>query len=212
MYYEMWGKNNPKVADITNYATGTIRVLHAVPDAPNVDIYANDKLIAENLAFGESIPYIEVPVGNYIVSLFVTGTKDSPVISNKLTVGKDDIITVAAVGLLNDIEFMGIYDANVKISNGKVRVRFIHLSPNAPAVDITLPNGAVLFNNIAFGQVTPYVEVDEGEYDLQVRLAGTDTVVLELPDVELEGDQYYSVYAVGLVGQSPELEALFLNY
>ena len=37
---------------------GKIRLLHAIPDAPSVDIYANGKLIYSNLSFGKVTDYI----------------------------------------------------------------------------------------------------------------------------------------------------------
>jgi len=45
-------------------------------------------------------------------------------------------------------------------------------------------------------------------YTLQVRVAGTDNVVLTVPNVPLEADKYYTVYAIGLAGEDPELQAL----
>ena len=82
---------------------------------------------------------------------------------------------------------------------GKAHVRFIHLSPNAPAVDITLTDGTVLFGNVAFKESAGFSPLDAGTYDLQVRVAGTETVVLELPDIKLDNGAIYNVFAKGLV-------------
>ena len=87
-------------------------------------------------------------------------------------------------------------------------VRFSHLSPNAPAVDITLPDGTVIFRNVSYKQLTPYIAVPTDEYTLQVRPTGTDTVVLTIPDITLEPDAYYTIYAIGLLNGQPELDAI----
>lgn len=47
-------------------------------------------------------------------------------------------------------------------------------------------------------------------YTLHVRVAGTSNVVLTVPYVYLMADKYYTVYAIGLVGGKPKLEALLL--
>lgn len=39
--------------------------------------------------------------------------------------------------------------------------------------------------------------VAAGSYDLEVRVAGTSTVALELPGVTLESGKTYTVFAVG---------------
>ncbi len=189
---------------------GYVRIIHTVPDAPNVDIYANDQLIVNNLAYGVYTDYLPVPEGTYRISLYVAGTKDSAVISNMLTVNRNAIITVAAVGTLSDIELLAIPDANETRMPGKALIRFLHLSPNAPAVDITLPDGTVIFSNVSFKHITPYMDVTPMSYTLQVRVAGTSNVVLTVPNVNLVANKYYTIYAIGLVGEKPELEALLL--
>ncbi len=189
---------------------GYVRVLHTVPDAPNVDIYADDKLIVSNLAYGDYTDYLPIPEGIYKISLYVAGTKDSPVLANMLSVINNSILTVAAVGYLRNIRLLAITDANVAKQRGKAMIRFMHLSPNAPAVDITLPDGTVIFSNVSFEHITPYIFVDPMNYTLQVRAAGTSNVVLTVPNVNLEAEKYYTIYAIGLVGEKPELEALLL--
>ncbi|MGE4214166.1 MAG: DUF4397 domain-containing protein [Anaerotignaceae bacterium] len=191
--------------------TGYVRVIHTVPDAPNVDIYANDNIIVSNLAYGDYTNYLPVPEGNYEVTLYAAGTKDSPVLSDTLTVNKDSMLTVAAVGNLSEIEFLEIMDANEEKMAGKSMVRFLHLSPNAPAVDITLPDGTVVFSDTSFEQITPYMDVAPMDYTLQVRVAGTEDIVLTVPNVTLDADKYYTVYAIGLAGETPELQALLIQ-
>jgi hypothetical protein len=89
------------------------------------------------------------------------------------------------------------------------RIRFVHASPNAPAVDIALADGGpVLFGNIEFKGVGDYIEVPGGAYDLEARLAGTDTVVLSIPGVMVENERVYTAYAMGLVNGDPALQAV----
>ena len=190
---------------------GRVRVMHAVPDAPNVDVYANNQMIVDNLAFGDYTDYLSVPEGTYEISLYVAGTKNSPVLSDTLTVNNNSISTVAAVGNLSNIEFLAITDANEAKTSGKSMIRFLHLSPNAPAVDITLPDGTVIFSDTSFLQITPYIDVMPMDYTLQVRVAGTEDIVLTVPNVSLDADKYYTVYAIGLVGENPELQALLIQ-
>lgn len=189
---------------------GHVRVIHTVPDAPNVDVYANDNLIISDLAYGNYSGYLSIPEGTYKITLYAAGTKNNPVLENMLTVNKNSILTVAAVGMLNNIGLVAIADANQTRKPGKAMIRFLHLSPNAPAVDITLPNGTVVFSNISFRNLTHYIDVIPENYTLQVRVAGTPNIVLTVPNVNLIADKFYTVYAIGLVGENPQLEALLL--
>ncbi len=210
MYYNPIYTENSGIQKVQKRFLGYVRIMHTVPNAPNVDVYADDKLMVENLPYSQYSAYIPLIEGTYKISLYVTGTKDVPVLSNMLTVNKDDILTVAACGTLSDIGFLSIPDANIPIKDNNAMIRFAHLSPNAPAVDITLLDGTILFSNVSFKQAASYIAVPSSNYTLQVRLAGTPTVVLTVPNIELKSDEFYTVYAIGLVGEKPELQALLV--
>lgn len=187
---------------------GYVRVMHTVPNAPNVDIYVDDEMIIENLAYGDFTDYLPVQEGTYKVSLYATGTQDAPVIANMLPVERDVMLTVAAVGTPDNIRLLSITDANGEIVQGRAMVRFMHLSPDAPAVDITLPDGTVIFPNVAFKQITPYIAADPTDLTLQVRPAGSSDIVLEIPNVPLSEDNFNTIYAIGLLQGNPQLEVL----
>ncbi len=94
--------------------------------------------------------------------------------------------------------------------SGSPCVRFIHLSPNASVVDIKLSDGTMIFKNVAYKNITQYVCVPAGTYTLNVSPTGTDDVVLTIPNVKLNFDNYYTIYAIALVGKTPTLEAITL--
>ena len=84
---------------------------------------------------------------------------------------------------------------------GKAHVRFVHLSPNAPAVDVAVASsGAVVFSNKSFKDATAFTPLDAGDYNLDVRVAGTSTVALVLPTITLEAGKIYTVFAKGFLG------------
>ncbi|MCJ7689282.1 MAG: DUF4397 domain-containing protein, partial [Clostridiaceae bacterium] len=77
--------------------TSYLRVLHASPKSPAVDVYINDILKAKNLAYADFTDYIEVITGNYNVKIYTTGTKTSPVLSKNIFIPPGKIYTVAAI-------------------------------------------------------------------------------------------------------------------
>ena len=80
------------------------------------------------------------------------------------------------------------------------RIRVVHASPDAPAVDVAVRDGDVLIENLVFPDASDYLSVPADTYDLEVRPTGTTDVALDLPGVELEAGMVYSVYAIGHVG------------
>jgi hypothetical protein len=66
----------------------------------------------------------------------------------------------------------------------------------------------VVLSNIAFKEIGDYLPVDAGTYDLEVRLARTNDVALEVPGLALAEGTVYTVFAMGLAGGEPTLTAV----
>ena len=184
------------------------RVLHASPDAPEVDVYVNNVLVFRRLSYREFTRYISVSPGAYVITVFPTGTRVNPVITQTISVAAGSIYTLAAVNRLQNIALQVIPDPRISILPYRTYVRVVHLSPNAPTVDITLPDGRVLFDDVSYRQVTPYIQVAPQNYTLQARVAATGEIVLNVPNVNLRPGNIYTVYVIGLAGEQPGLQVL----
>lgn len=191
-----------------------VRVIHASPDAPAVDIYVNGQPAFTNLEFPKATNYAEVPAGSYEVKVFPAAAKGSgnPVINVPALKLDAKNYTVIATGKVANIAPIVLEDNLAKPAAGKAHVRFVHASPDAPAVDITLADGTKIFPNVAFGKYSDFTPVAAGTYNLQARLAGATTVALDLPGVKLEDGMIYTVIATGLVNGTPKLAAQIVTY
>lgn len=180
---------------------GTARVMavHASPDAPAVDLLVDNAVAGSGLAFPNATSYLTVNSGTRNVKVNVAGTSTTALQAN-LPVAAGTNTTVFAVDSLSNISALVLSDDLTTPAAGKAHVRFVHLSPNAPAVDVAVAGGAVLIPNKAFKEFTPFTPLDAGTYDLEVRVAGTGTVVLSLPGVALTAGKIYTVWAKGFVG------------
>jgi hypothetical protein len=178
-----------------------VRAVHASPDAPAVNITANGGLLFGNLAFRQASAYAAVPAGNYDIGVAAFPATSPAVYSENIGVPGAGDVTVAAVGRLGvsgEFDLLPFIDDNSVTANA-ARIRFIHASPNAPMVDITLSSGAVLFDNVSFRESGGYISVPGGSYDLQVRLQNGD-VVLSVPGVTVANGTVSTIFAMGLVG------------
>lgn len=190
---------------------GCVRVVHASPDAPAVDVLVNGAPAFTDVAFGDITDYACLRFGTYRVQVVPAGLAEPVVIDADLRLRPFKYYTVVAVERLADIEPLVLRDRNRWNPLFRARVRFVHASPDAPPVDVAVAGGPVLFSDVAFKESGGYVHVRPGIYDLEVRLAGTDTVVLEIPGVEFEGGVVYTAFAVGLVSpgmDEPALQAI----
>lgn len=188
---------------IGNAGDSCINIIHASPDAPAVDVYLDGTAALTNLAFGTASGWVAVPAGAYKVQVTATGAAiDTAVIDADVTLEGGAAYEVAAVGLLANIQ-PAVNQVNLSATAAdSARVRVIHASPDAPAVDVAVTGGDVLVPNLAFPSTSAYLDVPAGSYDLEVRPTGTTDVALALPGVTLDATIVYSVYAIGQVADS----------
>jgi len=182
-----------------NVEFSRVRVGHLSPDAPAVDVYVDNALALEDVPFRAFSNYMMVESGTRNIRV-TPANSSTDVINANVTVAADENYSIVAMGLVGN----GSLTANVYTDDlnviGDARIRFIHASPDAPAVDITLTDGTVLFGGVEFNEAAAFIGVPANSYDLQVRAAGTSTVVLSFGDVALSGATNYSIFATGLLG------------
>lgn len=176
-----------------------VLVVHASPDAPGVDLLVDNAVAGTNLTFPNNTGYLNVPAGTRNVKVNVTSTSTT-VIEADLNLEDGRAYSVFAIDSVANISALVLADDLSAPASGKAHVRFVHLSPNAPAVDITLTDGTIVFGNTAFSEFKGFTPLDAGTYNLQVRVAGTSTVVLDLPNIALANGKIYTVFAKGFVG------------
>lgn len=178
-------------------ATARVRVIHAAPDTPAVDVLLDGNTIVTNVGFPAISDYLDVPAGSHTLALTPTGQGASAaILQADITTEAGQYYTAAAIGL-KDVS-VKLYNDNLgPIPQGKARVRFIHTSPDAPGADIEVINGPTLFQNVGFGEASEYLEVDAGTYDLRAVVAGANTVIVQLPQTKIDADTLYDVFAVG---------------
>jgi len=185
-----------------------VRLLHASPNAPAVDIYANGSPIARNLSYRNFTEYLAIPGGNYNIVIFPAGQTVNPVLNTNINIPGGSIFTVAAIGLLPNITLLPVNEPRISIPTGKLMLRFVHLSPNAPNVDLEMQTGEIAFSNVAYQGITQYIPLDSGTYTFNLKVTNTNQNVLYVPNIRLETGRFYTIYAIGLVAGAPPLQVL----
>ncbi|MDF2503012.1 DUF4397 domain-containing protein [Clostridium sp.] len=185
-----------------------MRLLHASPNSPAVDIYFNDTKLAENLSYEEFTDYLSIEPGNYTIKVYPRGNTDNLITSTDLTIAPNSISTIGVIGTLPNVSLLPMSEPKGPTIPGKLFLRFGNLSPNSPNLNLTLANGTVIFRNIAYKSVTDYASLRPGIYHFQLRDSETNKIILDAPNIRLRENRFYSIYSVGLLGGKPPLRIL----
>jgi hypothetical protein len=188
----------------TPSGSASLRVAHMSPNAPNVDVYADGSAVLEGVAFGAVSDYLDVPAGDRQLRITPAGDAETTVFEGAVPVEDGNTYTVAAVGEVGDMadqpfEPLVLTDDNSDPGDDTARVRLVHTSPDAPAVDVTLAsNGDTLFDGVAFGD-SGSATVPAGDYTLQIRgdTENDDGDVVAEFDVSVAGGEVYTAFAAG---------------
>jgi hypothetical protein len=191
--------------DDDNASKSQVMVVHASPNAPNVDVRINNSIALTNVAYPTNSSYTQVNSGSTNIKVSPTGTT-TYVIDATVNLEANKNYSVFAIDSVSKIKAAVVTDDLTAPAAGKAHVRFFHFSANAPAVDIAVTGGSVLFGNRSFNDqatntaLSNFTAVNAGAYNLEVRAAGTNTVVLSLPNINLAAGKIYTVFAKGFVG------------
>lgn len=191
--------NVTQVADVN----AKLRVVHASPDAPAVDVLANGSAILSNVPFFTASNYLTVEAKKYTVALNLAGTSTQALTAD-LTLDKATNYTVFATGLAAGtpaLQYLVAKDDASLPPTGQIKVRVIHASPNAPAVDV-YANDALVMSNVAFPAAGDYLKVPAGDYVFKLRAAGaaaSSAPAFTSGTVTTTAGKIYTVVARGLL-------------
>jgi hypothetical protein len=190
----------------------TLRIVHASPGAPAIDVLVDGQPFAANVAFGAATDYAAIPAGDYKVQVVAAGqSADTAVIDMDLEAESGKSYIFAAAKPLNEIEGK-LFEVNLDaVEEGKARVRAIHLSPDAGDIDVVVTGGDELFGGIGFEDTSDYTEIDPGT-NQPGHPGEEDRILTSAAGIEIVAGGTYDIIALGqLSDQSLTLLPLVTN-
>lgn len=199
------------VEDTTGLPDGQIRVnvMHAAPMVGEVDIWVLGETptpLLVDVPFGANA-VLDLPVGSYPVGFDVDNDEvpDVTFTIPELPGGaRYNLFATNDMG--GNVFLLGQFPdgVTVRIDPDPAPpppsfVRVLHLSPDAPAVDVWVDGfDAPVATDVAFGEGTSYLEVPEGTYTFRVAPTGTspEAAVLVIEGLSLAGGQWYTAAAI----------------
>lgn len=190
--------------------SGSIRVraIHTASGVGDVDLWlmADGEMhpLADDLYFARAGESFDAPARAYTVGVD-TNEDATPEITFELpALPGGTVVNVYAVtdgsGALFLLAQLPDGSTTRIDPRGEARVRVLHLSPDAPAVDVFVDGGAdAAISGLEFLGGTGYVTLSSGTHDFAVSASGTpeSAAVLRADDVGLDRDRDYTVVAYG---------------
>jgi hypothetical protein len=197
-----------------------VRVIHASPDAPAVQVIANNNFgtpLVPSLAFPNVTPFVSVPAATYNVKVTPVGNNGVIAINADLPLAAGREYSVYAVGRLASIAPLVLNDDRRRVAT-QARVRILHASPSAGPVDLyvlapgtALANATPAFTNVAFKADTGYVNLSQGTYEVSVTPTGSKTAAIGPVAITVVNNGVYTVAARDAAGGGLPLSVIPLD-
>jgi hypothetical protein len=225
------GRNETRSAAVTTNAPGgtstapsansaasrdeaLVRVVHGIPNAPAMDLYAGDLMLFDAVGFKTVSNYRAVDGKRYTFALRPAGmTNAAPLSSNTEGLEDGNYYTVFALpGDDRNARLRIVSDKLDRPAEGKAKLRVVHGGEGAGTIDVHAP-GLVepIVDNLAFQSVSEYADVAPIRGQVEVRMDGSATPLVALPNAQLEAGRFYTMVFVGSSKGSPALEAFIIE-
>ena len=186
-----------------------ISVFNASPTAATYDVYLNDvKFNTVALPFGGGTAYASKPVGSYNIKLTVADRIES-VITKSVSLTENKYYSYYFINRPSSLDGLLINDEVGMASADKASVRFINLSPDAPALDLATSTGTSLATDKSFKQYSGFTQIAPGATVLLIKDKVSGATKSTLESFTFVAGGYYTVIARGLVTPTSSLESSF---
>jgi hypothetical protein len=206
----------------TTEESAVFRVVHAAPDAPDIDVYVDDRRQVTDMNFGDVSSYFTVGPGQYRMEVTEDNDRQQGLVSEEITATAGSVTTAVVTsepttGTNSTVAVELLEDDLSKPVDGTARVRLFHASPDAPPITAritealgehtnTSATASPLVAALGFGEAAT-TEVSSGMQTLGLfpaaqqqsppnSTAEEGTALAEI-ELLLQNGGVYSVFAVG---------------
>jgi|GEM_PF-1638145 len=214
------GKAPVLTGHFNEYAT--LQLIHAATGSGTemVDVYVDGALWQNDIPYKSGSPFLYVPASMESTLVLAPSTSLSAAdgfFSGTFTfvANSKNILVVAGDRLeaATPLQWMLRTDARSTSSDPQQsEFQLVHAAQDAPALDVVVRGGGMLVGNLAYGQETSYLSLEPTEIFLDVKSAGTTTIISTYRlSLQAETGQAFTVVAVGSTATASSLQ-MFIMY
>jgi hypothetical protein len=184
-----------------------LRVINASPSLATYNAYFNGNIVnSAALPFGGSAAYTSYSAGSYSLK-FTTASSTESLLTKTIALSAS---TYYSSYLINKPAALDIYTIGDDLSlpaTDKAYIRFINLSPDAPALDLAKASATTtLFTNKAYKSASGFIAVDAGTYSLDAKETSSGTIKTSLTGTSFIAGYHYDIICGGLVTPANDTE------
>ncbi|MBO9672619.1 MAG: DUF4397 domain-containing protein [Sphingobacteriaceae bacterium] len=196
-----------KKAETVDPNISYIRVINTSPSLATYNAYFNGTMVnSAALPFGGSTSYTSYAAGSYSLK-FTTASSTESVLTKTVTLSATTYYSAYLINKPGALDIFTVGDDLSTPSTDKAYIRFINLSPDAPALDLAKTSATTaLISNKAYKSASGFITVDAGTYSLDAKETSTGTVKATIGSTSFTAGYHYDIICGGLVTPANDTE------
>jgi len=182
---------------------GFLSITNTSPTLATFNIYVDQKIInSQAVAYLGTSGYMPLNPGSHSIK-FTTASSATSLIEKSVNVEVNTANSLFLIDKGTTLDYLTVKDELGSATSTKAFVRFINLSPNSPALDLMVKDGAVLISDKAYKASSAFIEVEAKAYVFKIKDKATGAIVTpDLESIDLKAGKSYTVIATGLQNPS----------
>ncbi|GGH15521.1 MULTISPECIES: DUF4397 domain-containing protein [Pedobacter] len=196
-----------KKAETADPNLSYIRVINTSPSLATYNAYFNGTMVnSAALPFGGSTSYTSYTSGAYSLK-FTTASSTESVLTKTVTLSPSTYYSAYLINKPGALDIYTVGDDLSTPSTDKAYIRFINLSPDAPALDLAKTSATTaLISNKAYKSASGFITIDAGTYSFDAKETSTGAVKATSVSTSFTAGYHYDIICGGLVTPANDTE------
>ncbi|MDX2139657.1 MAG: DUF4397 domain-containing protein [Chloroflexota bacterium] len=201
----------PRTVALTPGELASVRLVHAVPDAGMLDVYAEQLAIATQIDYTQAAEAGQIAAGDYTLRVFPAGTTpdDEPLLEAPLTLEGKESYTLIISPSGDGLRLVTHNDDLSPLASGRSRMVFIHAAAGTPAVSVGFAGSVPLLTDLNFEQVSPAITLESERQTLEIRSSGA---LLIDDTLQLREGRGYTIILTGAPQNTGNVQLITFEY
>lgn len=183
-----------------------IRLFHAAPDLSELAVYVNREQIMKPMPYSHLTAYMEWDEGMYEIEVFKLATNER-ILHSRIRFKSGEVYTLCITGARAGFALLTEQQATLIKQEDLSALTFVQLSPDLPSIDIYERDHGVISKELDYVNSTHIHHFSPNKYHFELKAAGTQSVLLDIPKVHLQTKRAYLILLHGFANGDPELMA-----
>lgn len=177
-----------------------LNITNTSPTLSTFNIYIDQTRINTQGAvdFGGNSGYMPLIPGTHSIK-FTTASSTESLITKSINFEVNSVSSLFLIDRGTNMDFLTIKDELGSLNSTKAFVRFINLSPDAPALNLAVKDGEVIISDKTYKTTSAFIEVEPKSYVLEIKDKATSATKATLESFEFKAGKSYTVIATGLL-------------